>query len=180
MKIFYFSEREFFRFFDPNIPYVILYGATLVFIGGISFIFLNANNKIERIKKISQLFLIVYYILVICSTVVFRPVRTVRKFDFTPFWSYTAISEGKYDILIEVCLNTLIFIPIGFAICFAVRHISLKVVIGYGLLLSAAIELLQFAFFRGFSEFDDLFHNVMGCLIGFCVFSIIKKVSVFT
>ncbi len=32
---------------------------------------------------------------------------------------------------------------------------------------SLLIEVLQFVFKRGFSEFDDVFHNVLGCAIGF-------------
>ena len=32
------------------------------------------------------------------------------------------------------------------------------------------IEVLQFVFKRGFAEFDDVFHNVVGCVIGFGVY----------
>ena len=35
---------------------------------------------------------------------------------------------------------------------------------------SLLIEVLQFAFKRGFVEFDDVFHNVLGCAIGFGVY----------
>ena len=32
---------------------------------------------------------------------------------------------------------------------------------------SLLIEVLQFVSRRGFAEFDDVFHNVLGCAIGF-------------
>lgn len=35
---------------------------------------------------------------------------------------------------------------------------------------SILIEVLQFVFKRGFAEFDDVFHNVLGCAIGFGVY----------
>ena len=43
------------------------------------------------------------------------------------------------------------------------------------------IEVLQFVFKRGFAEFDDVFHNVVGCAIGFGVYVgivyLIKRIS---
>ena len=40
---------------------------------------------------------------------------------------------------------------------------------------SILIELLQFIFKRGFAEFDDVFHNVLGCAIGFGVYVLIAR-----
>ena len=40
---------------------------------------------------------------------------------------------------------------------------------------SLLIEVLQFAFKRGFSEFDDVFHNVLGCAIGFALYLLIER-----
>ena len=35
---------------------------------------------------------------------------------------------------------------------------------------SVLIETLQFFLKRGFAEFDDVFHNGLGCMIGFGVY----------
>lgn len=35
--------------------------------------------------------------------------------------------------------------------------------------ISVTIESLQFFFMRGFSEVDDVMHNTLGCLIGWCM-----------
>ena len=35
--------------------------------------------------------------------------------------------------------------------------------------LSIGIETLQFVFKKGFAEFDDVFHNTLGCLIGYMI-----------
>lgn len=38
-------------------------------------------------------------------------------------------------------------------------------IIGCG--ISVTIESLQFFLMRGFSEFDDVMHNTLGCMIGY-------------
>ena len=42
---------------------------------------------------------------------------------------------------------------------------------------SVLIETLQFVLKRGFAEFDDVFHNVLGCLIGFGVYVGVRLVA---
>ncbi len=40
--------------------------------------------------------------------------------------------------------------------------------------ISFCIETLQLLFKRGFAEFDDVFHNVLGCLLGYGIIVLIK------
>lgn len=46
---------------------------------------------------------------------------------------------------------------------------------------SVLIESLQFVMKRGFSEFDDVFHNVLGCMFGYVLYiaiaCLVKKKS---
>ena len=46
---------------------------------------------------------------------------------------------------------------------------------------SLLIEVLQFVLKRGFAEFDDVFHNLLGCAIGFLGYlalaHVVKRVS---
>ena len=44
-----------------------------------------------------------------------------------------------------------------------------------GCCISLLIEILQYVFKRGFSEFDDIFHNVIGCMIGYAVSLIVNR-----
>ena len=38
-----------------------------------------------------------------------------------------------------------------------------------GCSISISIEVLQFCFMKGSSELDDVMHNMVGCLIGWCM-----------
>ena len=89
-----------------------------------------------------------------------------RKFDFTPFWSFRAILAGRKDLLTQDIMNVAAFIPIGFLLACAFDRLKgwQALLIGGG--FSVLIESLQFVLRRGFAEFDDVFHNVVGCLIG--------------
>lgn len=39
-----------------------------------------------------------------------------------------------------------------------------------GVALSLSIELSQFVLARGFAEFDDIFHNLIGCMCGYGIY----------
>lgn len=126
------------------------------------------------IKVVAGLFFFEYVILLLCSTVVFRKIGSSIGYDITPFWSYKAIENGRDELLAENIMNVLVFIPVGLLIsCVSLRlKWWMVLLIGFGISLS--IESLQFVLKRGFSEFDDVFHNTLGCAIGYGLFSLIK------
>ena len=41
--------------------------------------------------------------------------------------------------------------------------------------ISIVIESLQFWFVKGFSEVDDVMHNMLGCMIGYGVYLLIES-----
>lgn len=46
---------------------------------------------------------------------------------------------------------------------------SWLIVLLIGCSISITIEALQFCFMKGFSEVDDVMHNTVGCLMGWCM-----------
>ena len=46
----------------------------------------------------------------------------------------------------------------------------------FGLLLSAAIEIIQFISHRGLFEFDDIVHNTLGVVIGIALYKIVSSI----
>lgn len=118
-------------------------------------------------------FLLAYIFLIYASTVVFRVTSEERGYNFRLFWSYNAINNGKKELINETVLNVLFFIPLGVLVCVVFRNIRWWQVLLLGLCISISIELLQFYFNRGFSELDDIFHNVLGCMIGYIIYNII-------
>lgn len=111
-----------------------------------------------------------------CSTIIFRETGDVRNYDLHPFWSYEAIQGGKSELLAENIMNVIVFIPVGILIGLGFPRWSWRKTIGLGCLISISIEVLQFAFKRGFSEVDDVIHNTLGCAIGLGIAQLIIMV----
>lgn len=79
-------------------------------------------------------------------------------------------------ILIEVILNVFLLMPAGFLLSFVIAQPN-KYLFGllFGIAISSTIEILQLVWRRGLFEFDDIFHNGLGCLVGYCIGNVILK-----
>ena len=125
-------------------------------------------------RKIAGLVLAEYVFLIYCSTVIFRTYSEFRGHDFTPFWSYVAIYEGKVQYLPENIMNGLVFVPLGILLGCTFMRLTWWKALLVGCCLSMTIEAIQYIFQRGFSEVDDVIHNTLGCVIGYGLFNAIK------
>lgn len=119
-------------------------------------------------KSIALLALIHYIVLIYCSTLLFRSENDVKRFNFTPFWSYE-----RPDMLVEDVMNMLVFVPVGLLLGASYRDVKWWKVLLIGVGLSLPIEILQLIFMRGFSEVDDVINNTLGCMIGYGLYSIL-------
>ena len=120
------------------------------------------------------LLLIEYVLLIYCSTVFFRNTGKLQ-YDFMPFWSYRDYFNGvDRALLAENIMNVVVFVPVGLLAVVVFRSMSWKEVLVIGICLSVGIETLQFVFRKGFSEFDDVMHNTLGCLIGYGIMTILR------
>ena len=155
-------------FLHIGIPIYLLY----IFIGIALLLFIcvkfwGENNKIFYYTLMSEC-----VIAVILKTVVYRPHTEMRE-DTYPFWSYIAGFDGKPALLAQIVLNVLLFIPIGFLLRCCSESKSVWITFLVGLCLSGLIETLQFLFEKGLPEVDDLFHNSLGCVLGYYLYQII-------
>lgn len=162
-------------FIDCNhyVPTSVIAGLLIVFcLGATLFLLCYGFNK--GIKRLARLlfFELLYWLFSI--TILYRPVQSVRKYHFTPFWSYHAIYAGNELLLTQNIMNVLAFIPVGLLMGCSFDRIKWWKVFIIGGVFSVIIETLQFVMKRGFAEFDDFFHNVLGCLIGFGLYVGIK------
>jgi glycopeptide antibiotics resistance protein len=85
-----------------------------------------------------------------------------------------AIQEGRIDLIPETVMNVVVFMPIGVVLSCLSPRIKWWMVLLIGIGFSVLIEALQFFLKRGFAEFDDVFHNMLGCLLGIMIVAIIK------
>lgn len=92
-----------------------------------------------------------------------------------PFWSYKAIGEGDDRCFVEVFLNIILFIPVGFLACGLRRMNCLWKVAFLGCIISCTIESLQLWLLRGVCELDDVFHNTLGSIVGYGLYQLIAS-----
>ena len=106
-----------------------------------------------------------YTILQLCHTVIFRHVSEGEQYCFIPLKKLLSDTPSA-DNWWEVCLNVVLFIPIGVLLTCILGKDKWKLAIGIGALLSFIIELLQLTFKRGMCETDDVIFNTLGCGMG--------------
>lgn len=124
-----------------------------------------------------RLLLLEYLYWLFSLTFLTRSAHAVRSRILTPFRSYQAIREGDRELLVQVIGNVGVFIPVGLLLGCAFGRMKWWTVALIGAGLSMVIELLQYVFQRGYAEFDDVFHNLLGCLIGYGVYALIDRLA---
>lgn len=114
-----------------------------------------------------------YTILLLCHTVIFRHVSEVAEYCFIPLKKLLSDTPSS-DNWWEVCLNVVLFIPIGVLLTCLLGKKRWKMIIGVGALLSFVIELMQLILKRGMCETDDVIFNTLGCGIGVVIVAAIS------
>ncbi|MBP6873542.1 MAG: VanZ family protein [Clostridia bacterium] len=118
-------------------------------------------------KKPSLGMLIGYAFLILAETVLIRKPFQGEHIKLELFWSWKQWSVQKNQIL----TNVIVFAPVGVLTGHLWKWKGLWVAAG----LSIAIELLQLITARGLCEFDDVFHNMIGAVIGVGIVMIGRK-----
>ena len=155
---------------SKDIPNMVVELSFLVMSALIVMVFAFAKNLNTARKGVFTALLVEYSFLVLCSTVIYRTTTADYNLELTPFWNYAAIKAGGHDELgKEVLLNVALGVPVGFLLSFIVTRRSWWKAVLIGFVFSSMIELSQFVFKKGLCEFDDVFHNTLGCLLGFGV-----------
>lgn len=133
-------------------------------------------------KKKNWLLLGAFILCVLIYTVFGRPERiSDKRLDL--FWSYKeAFINNNKIIGREIVLNYFLFVPIGFMSSFAIeskKHNTYRVLlsISIGFITSTLIELGQYYMFRGTAEYDDIFNNTLGALLGSLLFLFLYKIG---
>lgn len=120
----------------------------------------------------------VFYLgVVFASTVFTRNSDGVWHYELIPFCSWREVFLGNTIILTEIILNVILFLPIGILLSvFLHKRIQWWQGMVTGILLSSVIEVSQLVSCRGLFEWDDMFHNGIGCMMGCILTNIIMLV----
>lgn len=125
-----------------------------------------------KLRVFYGILLIEYIFMILGTTVIFRKVLRKSRYNYTPFWSY---QENRNELFLpETIVNISMFVPVGLLLCTIFKKISWRQVLIVGSGISFSIEILQYVFNKGFSEFDDVFHNTLGCMVGYLLYRLIE------
>lgn len=163
------SLREYITTQFGLIPSFVYIMSLLIFVAG-CFAFWRKNKSNMALHGIFTILLIEYVFVILCSTVIFRNTSDISRYHLIPFWSYAAKPYGHVLLMPETIVNIVMFIPIGILACIIIKGLGWKYAILLGACISCVIEILQFFFRKGVSEFDDVFHNTLGCIIGYGIY----------
>ncbi len=126
-------------------------------------------HRAGAVKKAAGILLINYEYLLCFFTVLGRRSLDYYRFDFQLGDSWRqAFLQGDSALFRQILANVAVFIPVGFLLILlwmGRRRCFLRS-LGCGVLLSCAIELIQFVWRRGMCEVDDVVGNTVGLLIG--------------
>ena len=167
------SIKTYLQSLQREIPSCVFEGLlSMLVLGGVIVLIIKGFKRGYR--YILEILLFEYVFLIYCSTVFFRLTNGFHKYNFSPFWSYASSSDGCI-FTPDKFMNILIFIPVGLLIGITFRSVNWWKAMIAGVVISSGIELLQLLLRRGMSEFDDVFHNTIGCLIGYGLASVILR-----
>ena len=164
-------------FANPKIP-DFLWGLSffvLCFVMALTCIFTRKGRLIKRV--LFSILLIEYVTLLLCSTIIMRIPSAGIHYKTELFWSYVAITNGRTELIAENLLNIFVFIPLGLLLSTFECFNRWWIVLIIGLLLSTCIELSQFIFQSGLGEFDDIFHNTLGAIIGYWIVLLLNNLK---
>ena len=140
---------------------------------------IKRGQKCAKSKMVFAIVLAIYVALLIGGTVFNRTPVGEYRIEFIPFWSYVQVfRERNLNLLRQMISNVLVFIP--WPILFAEVFPHMKKfcwAVGSACLFSVFVELIQLVFRIGMFEFDDIFHNVLGAMIGYSIFMFYTKCS---
>ena len=131
------------------------------------------SRKMKNWQKVVAWLCVAGYVFAILyKTVLIRSAADVYNYIFLPFWSYAAIIDGRETLIKEHILNVALFIPLGAFLWSSLKQKLWWKALLFGCAVSISIEILQLLLKRGLCELDDVFHNTLGCLIGYGIISL--------
>ena len=162
-----------------GIPTYVYIGLIATFcIGVILLLWLKGWRK--GLRYCAFLLLAEWVFLVLGTCVIFRESGEECRINLIPLISYFDYGENSYFMEKAALniLNVVLFIPVGILLKPAFcnnDNLNWKGTMVVGLLLSMAIEVLQFVLKKGLCEIDDVIHNVIGCMLGYGAYKIFSS-----
>ena len=135
------------------------------------------NDKTQKVQKIMNVILFILGMAIVLQSTIFNRKNTNRELILIPFYSLHEAIEQP-EMYRSMLMNVFLFEPIGLTLPYVFPkklHKKPITAIGFGFLLSFVIEVMQYTFYLGRAEVDDIICNTLGCAIGTGAYLICKK-----
>ena len=139
----------------------------------------EGKNSVTFDVCMKSTLLSIYVVLLLQGTLFDREPRLEYQIRLTPFWSYEeAINTQNTNLIMQMWYNVVLFIPFGILLpnIFQTMRQWLSffcVIVG----ISTVIEMIQLFLKLGIAEFDDVFHNTLGAMIGYTIWLLYKRIK---
>ncbi|MFJ5564250.1 VanZ family protein [Lysinibacillus xylanilyticus] len=139
---------------------------------------INEGEKKFTKRQIILLTLIIgYYLLLIMATTFGRPAENifVRTIDFDVLSAYQqAWNQFSFNSFFHILVNIGMLFPLGILLpLFSEVFLKAKWMLITSITTTLFIETLQFITLRGSAALDDLLHNTIGMMLGYCILNIV-------
>lgn len=133
-----------------------------------------ANNSGDSKKRLKVFLFEIYIFIVLWLTLIDREWGE-RRYMLVPFWEYANVFKGidRGYYIKQILGNLVMLMPLGIMLPI-VKNVKLKHVFMTALCFSAGIEITQFITGRGLMEFDDVFNNTVGAVVGFGIYRFVR------
>lgn len=130
-----------------------------------------AGNK----RKLIIALFVIYILAVLWITLIDREFGN-RRAMLVPFWEFANVIKGirRSYFIGQILGNLVMLMPLGFMLPF-IKKVSWKQVLLISFCFSVGIELTQFITGRGLMEFDDVFNNTVGAVLGYKIYDVLRE-----
>lgn len=136
---------------------------------------INESKKIKH-NPILLMILLGVYILILFAFL-FLKARSFQSVSLIPFRTITDyLSYGGFLSFINVLGNIVLFIPLGIYLMFFNHNKSICLNTLWVVLISMAVEILQYVFRVGATDIDDIILNGLGGFLGIVIYKILHKI----
>lgn len=157
--------------YAPNwTPSMVLLGFIIMAVTIVASVVSVKRGRITGGRAFFGVLLVFYLYLMYGSTVFTRTPNAVRQYNTDFLWEYRAMFANRsWYYAKQIGLNILMFVPIGVLYPLWRGRRCFVSSMGFGLLCTLAIELMQLYFKCGMFEYDDIFNNMLGMFVGYMV-----------
>ncbi|WP_414835598.1 VanZ family protein [Bacillus sp. Ba 3] len=139
-------------------------------------VFNEREKKFTKQQVILLILIIGYYSLLMLATTFGRPADNTfaRTIDFDVLSQYKqAWNQFSFNSFFHIIVNIGMLFPLGILLpLFSEVFLKARWMLLSSITTSLFIETLQFITLRGSAELDDLLHNTIGMMLGYCIVNV--------